>query len=143
MQKYEFQYRKHELDELNVRCIYESTYDEAIANFIDWVYKNGYIGYFEDKTIIGNPANRSHINYTDDLSHASIDVYVLQYVIVDYHGNFNSPSERKIVQLFMSDSIDDFIASIKELESRENVKSIVTYKGNLVEFNHNQLATPF
>ena len=34
MQKYDFQYRQDELDELHLRSIYEGSYEEAIKDFI-------------------------------------------------------------------------------------------------------------
>lgn len=139
MQKYDFKYRRHELDELQVRTIYEPTYEEAIDNFIEWVYTNGYIGYFGEKTVIGNPANRSHVTYTDDLAHSSVNVYVLQYVMTDYHTDPYQATEQKKVCLYMSDAIDEFISAIRDLQNRENIKNIVAYKGNLVEFDYKQL----
>lgn len=139
MQKFDFEYKQHELDETHSKSIYEITYEKAVADFIEWVYQHGYIGYFDDKTVIGNPANRSHIAYTDDLSKSSIDVYVLQYTLLDYHQDLHDPAEKKKVQLYTSDAIEDFIEEIKTLQSRENVKNLVTYKGTLVEFDYNQL----
>lgn len=139
MQKFDFQYKRHELDDLNCRSIYESNYEDAVAVFIDWVHQHGYIGYFDDKTVIGNPVNRSHVAYTEDLTKSSIDVYVLQYTLLDYHTGDNEPAERKKVQLYMGDAINEFIADIRDLQQRENIKNMVTYKGNLVEFDHKQL----
>ena len=139
MQKYDFQYRQDELDELHLRSIYEGSYEEAIKDFIEWIHTNGFIGYFDDKTVIGNPANRSHVTYTDDLSHSSVNVYVLQYIMTDYHMDPHQGTEQKKVRLFMSDAIDEFIVAIKELQNRDNIRNIVAYKGNLVEFNYKQL----
>ncbi len=139
MQKYDFQYRQHQLDELHVRSIYEATYREAIEDFIEWIYTNGFIGYFDDKTIIGNPANRNHVTYTDDLAHSGMNVYVLQYIMTDYQTDPYQPTEQKKVSLYMSNAIDEFISAIKDLQNRGNIKNIVTYKGNLVEFDYKQL----
>ena len=139
MQKHEFKYRRHELDDLQVRTIYEATYEEAIEDFIEWIYSNGFIGYFDEKTVIGNPANRNHVTYTDDLTHSSMNVYVLQYIMTDYHADPYQGTEQKKVCLYMSDAIDEFIAAIRDLQNRENIKNIVAYKGNLVEFDYRQL----
>ena len=139
MQKYDFQYKQHELDECHTRSIYEDTYEEAIASFIDWVYQHGYIGYFDEKTVIGNPANRTHVTYSEDCSKSNIDVYVLQYTLLDYHVDPHEPTEQKKVHLFMSDAIESFIEEIKALQQRTNVKNLVTYKGTLAEFDYRQL----
>jgi hypothetical protein len=139
MQKFDFQYKRHELDELNLRSVYEPTYELAVESFIDWIHHQGYIGYFENKTIIGNPIYRNHISYSDDLTKTNIDVYVLQYTLLDYQADLHDPTEQKKVRLFMSDAIEEFIEEIKDLQSRHNVKKMTTYKGTLIEFDYTQL----
>lgn len=139
MLKFDFQYRHHELDDLNTRSIYESSYESAVEDFIDWIHHHGYIGYFDNKTVIGNPIYRTHVDYKDNLSRSQVNVYVLQYTLLDYHSHGHEPTEKKKVQLYMSENIDDFITAIRELKHKENIKNLVTYKGNLTEFHYTEL----
>jgi hypothetical protein len=139
MQKFDFKYKQHELDDVNIRTIYEANYEAAVEDFIDWIHHHGYIGYFDDKTVIGNPVYRSHVDYKDNLSKSSVNVYVLQYTLLNYQTDLRDPTEQKKVQLYMSDAIDDFIAAIRDLKTRENIKNLVTYKGTLDEFDINQI----
>ena len=138
MLKFDFKYRHHELDDLNTRSIYESSYESAVEDFIDWIHHHGYIGYFDNKTVIGNPIYRTHVDYKDNLSSSQVTVYLLQYTLLDYQTNGNDPSEIKKTQLYLSENIDDFIAAIRELKRKENIKNLVTYKGNLTEFHYTE-----
>ena len=138
MLKFDFKYRHHELDDLNTRSIYESSYESAVEDFIDWIHHHGYIGYFDNKTVIGNPIYRTHVDYKDNLSSSQVTVYLLQYTLLDYQSNGNDPSEIKKTQLYLSENIDDFIAAIRELKRKENIKNLVTYKGNLTEFHYTE-----
>lgn len=138
MQKFDFTYRSHELDDLHTRSIYEDEYELAVTSFINWIHQNGFIGYFDDKTVIGNPVNRQHVEYSDDLCKASLKVYVLEYTFLEYHSG-HEPIEEKKRQLFMSDAIQDFILAIKDLQSKGNVKNLRTYKGSLTSFDFKDL----
>lgn len=139
MQKFDFQYKEHELDDLHVRSIYEDSYDHSIESFINWVHQNGYIGYFDDKTIIGNPSNRTHVDYTCEFGKASLKIYVLEYILLNYHHNDTEPTEQRKIQLFMSDAIQDFIMAVKDLQTKGNVKNLRTYKGTLTSFDYKDL----
>lgn len=139
MQKFEFQYREHELDDLHVKSIYEDHYDSAVNSFITWVHTHGYIGYFDDKTIIGNPVNRTHVEYTSEFGKASLKIYVLEYTLLNYHHNSTEATEQKKTQLFMSESIQDFILTVKTLQNKGNIKNLKTYKGTLTAFDHTDL----
>ncbi len=138
MQKFDFNYRAHELDDLRTRSIYEDDYDIAVTSFITWIHQHGFIGYFDNKTVIGNPNNRQEVAYTDGLCKASLNVYVLEYTFLEYHSG-HEPVEEKKRQLFMSDAIQDFILAIKSLQNRGNVKNLRTYKGSLTAFDFKDL----
>lgn len=139
MQKFDFVYQQHELDAKNIRTVYEDSYEAAVQDFIAWVHKNGYIGYFDDKTIFGNPNNRTHTNYTDDLTKSCVEAYIVQYTLLNFYGNTSEPTEEKKVHLFMGEEIGNYISLIKELHQKGNVKNLIAYKGTLSQFDHTKL----
>lgn len=139
MQKFDFLFQCHELDDKHLKSIYEDSYESATEAFIQWVHQNGYIGYFGETTVLGNPSNRTHVQYTDDLSKPCMNIYVLEYTLLNYHHTDHEPTEHHKLQLYMSDQIQDFIMTIKDLQTKSNIKNLRTYKGCLTAFDHKEL----
>lgn len=139
MQKYDFLYQSHELDDKHIKSIYEDSYESATEAFIHWVHQNGFIGYFGETTVLGNPSNRKHVQYTEDLSKPCLNIYVLEYTLLNYHHGDHIPTEQHKIQLYKSDEIQEFIMKIREIQQQENVKNLRTYKGTLTSFDYKEL----